>query len=1022
MKKIALLLALLFVFTVFSTACKNDGEGTSDSADGSVAESSVPADDNKVKTGIAVVENPNATVVTTGASYSSSLKADDKYPDTYGTELTDGIRTAAITDNYGDESLSGYASSGGRVRVVVDLGYLCDKIYAFKVGYLATKNAGINAPGSIAVHASVDGKKWENLGLLKKPEFVEGTMQEAVLELEEYVKARYIRFYISGSSAWMFLDEVQAIADVEGSNANVEYLEKVNSAYQQLGALSKPDGEGEIDRTLDKVLVSKDRSYTIKGEQNENFKDSGGMLTDGILSGYYEGETWVGFNGGNDVTVTIDLGVDVKDIASIEASFYTNTAVKLYMPVAIKIAGITNDGTRTELAILYGNTVLTNGTYVYSLPLTKAITARYIEFTMVATESNMYLVEELGVYAYRKVAENTLYPAVVLKDDATDWGSEASGKYQNLIANKTQQIITANDPGKDAYANNTNVNSTLMTDGKKSNNTDIHNGSFFKFSNGGGRVIIYDLEHISAVDKFTARFTQNVDWAVNAPSTIQVCVSIDGSNWYEVGIMQKDGSENVAIYSYELKLSGKVKARYVVFNFAVGAWAGVDEIEVFGTTSISGASEPTKYTKKTLLANKRKEVSEDLLGGSKDVCLLYQNTDRYYTVDDLIPYLAYVDENGEQKDTMFDSFLFLFIGDFPVGGGMAHQNGTQAGWEWALEDAFKEGQNLQALEEAAGLVKENFGLPSDYKYKVSLSLYYPSLGVTNFGDVDGDGVNENFDKIEDRLKAMEWYIQKIKDTFEAENFENVELVGYYWFHEGIETADTESMELLNGISDLVHETGRDFFWIPYFTANGYNAWAEYGFDVAVMQPNYVFNLETPYSNVTNCANLTKLYGMGLEMEICSDALSNLNFFKKYMQYVAGGVEYGYMTDCIIMYYQGVTDFRDACNSKTVMGRMVYDATYHFIKEDLQYKPDSLANIEATIDESAPYTGKIEFSNEKLRELAVEVFPDHGSVTLNNDGTFIYYPEKGYTGEVTFSFIYSEYLGWSDPCEVTITIE
>ncbi len=1022
MKKIAFLLAVLLAFSVFATACDNQSSDTSDASSETESEVSKKEQNRSVKTGVAVSDNPKETVLTTGLSYTTSAKAGESYPDTYGSELTDGILIPDVTDNYSDEALSGYTSSSGRIRVLIDLGHECDKLYMFKVGYISTTNAGINAPGSITVHVSLDGKKWENLGLFKKPEFQEGTRQEAVLRLDEYVQARYVRFYISPSSAWMFLDEVMAIADIESSDASSEYIESVNNAYKELGAIAKPEGTGEIDRDLNKVLISKDKNYKIEGEINEKFKDTGKMLTDGELSGFYEGQTWVGINGGKDSKITVDLGEDVNDIASIEASFYTNTAVKLYMPVALKVAAITEDGTRTELAILYGNTFVSNGSYSFSLPFEKSITARYIEYTLVATDTNMFLVEELGVYAYREVHEIGLYPPVVLEDNATEWGSDATSKYQNLIANKSQQIICAGDPGKDSYPNNTPADSTLMTDGKKSVNTDIHNGYFFKFCNGGGRTLIYDLEHISAVDKFTANFTQNLDWAVSAPSTIQVCGSLDGSNWYEFGVMEKEGTDKNHLYPYSLKLKGKVKARYILFSFAVGAWAGCDEIEVFGTTSVSGASDITKYTNISILENKRKEPSEDLLGGAKDLCLLYQRTDRHYTAEDLIPYLAYVDENGEQKDTMFDSFLFLFIGDFPVGGGQAHQNGTKAGWEWALEDAFKEGTNLMAMEEAAGQVKTNLGLGEDFKYKVSLTLYYPSLGVTNFGDVDGDGKSENLDVLKDRFKVMEWYIKKIRDTFDAQNFKNIELVGYYWFHEAIETADTQSIELLNEVADLVHDQDCDFFWIPYFTANGYDAWAEYGFDIAVMQPNYVFKLETPYSNVINCAQLTQLYGMGLEMEITSESLTDMNYFKKYMQYVAGGVEYGYMTDTVVMYYQGVTDFRDAANSKTVMGRMVYDATYHFIKEDLKYKPDALPAINATVDKNTAYSGKIEFPGDKLYQLAIDTFPNHGSLTVNDDGSFTYYPETDFTGEVTFSFVYSEYLGWSDPCEVTITVK
>ena len=74
-----------------------------------------------------------------------------------------------------------------------------------------------------------------------------------------------------------------------------------------------------------------------------------------------------------------------------------------------------------------------------------------------------------------------------------------------------------------------------------------------------------------------------------------------------------------------------------------------------------------------------------------------------------------------------------------------------------------------ALEEAAGEAKKALGLGDDYKYKVSLTLYYPSTHVTSFGDVDGDGVSENLSKISDRFKVMEWYIKKIRATFDEKN-------------------------------------------------------------------------------------------------------------------------------------------------------------------------------------------------------------------------------------------------------------
>ena len=127
-----------------------------------------------------------------------------------------------------------------------------------------------------------------------------------------------------------------------------------------------------------------------------------------------------------------------------------------------------------------------------------------------------------------------------------------------------------------------------------------------------------------------------------------------------------------------------------------------------------------------------------------------------------------------------------------------------------------------------------------------------------------------------------------------------------------------------------------------------------------------------------------MYGMGVEMEICSDSLTNIQFFKKYMQYVAGGAEYGYMNDCIVMYYQEIFAFRDACNSETIMGRMIYDATYHFIKGDLEYKPAAISNTVLETEKNTPVGAEFTFETEKLREFQILEMPENGTVTINND--------------------------------------
>ncbi len=1029
MRKLSLLLALVTLLSVFMVACDPTPDvsnvNSETSLENSLENSKEPDEESKeeeVKT--PVREDAFQTIISTGAGYTKSAEPGTSYPDTYGSELTDGIHCKS--NSYGDEAVSGYTINGSTLSVIIDLGYVTDKIHTFKAFYLSTRDAGIAPPSRVTVSVSKNTKDWKNLGMLKQPAFEEGTIQAATLSLENYATARYVKFMITGAAAWVFLDELEVIADIEKEDTKKAFQDAINEAYKTLGTVPAPKTGVTINRELVKTLISQGKSYKSVGETTRLFPDNGKMLTDGNQSGYYEGGTWVGFKPDKDVVVTIDLGKVETDIASVEASFYTNTSLGQYMPVAIKVVAISANDERTDLGIMYASTSRTNGDYTFALQFEEAVSARKIEYTFYSTDSSVFLIEELGIYAYRKDQEvSTLYPILNIEAGGTSWdkSSDKYNEYLNLISGKTQQIVVGKEPDKSVFKDNTPITSKLMTDGKFANTNDIHNGAFFKFCHGGSRLVIYDLDHISSVDKFTASFTHRSDWAVTAPSTVTVLVSSDGQNWYEAGAFAITGEGDDSIYKGSLTLDKAIKARYVGFSFAVKTWAGCDELEVYGKKNSTKAEDPSKLnlTEIDLFKNKRKEPSEDLLGGSKDLCLLYHGTQAFYDVNDLLPYLAYIDRDGKMQDTMFDSFLFLMTGAFPSGA-KPYDDGKLSDWKWVIDDLFVKGENLMALEEAAAQVKQTLGLDSDFKYKVTMSIYYPSVKHTNFGDIDGDGKSENFSKIEDRIRAIETYIDMFEKKFNEQGFKNIELVGYYWYHEAINSGDTESMQLLNATSDKVHAVDKDFFWIPYFQSNGYDSWNKYGFDVACMQPNYVFKLETPYSNVPICAELTKLYGMGVEMEICGDSLVDERFFKKYMEYIEGGIRYGYMSDCVIMYYQDVYAFRNACNSKTEMGRMVYEYTYGFIKDSLKSSPEKLDNQQYETTVNTPLHGKIETNNTHLTEFRVACSPSNGTITLEPDGSFTYYPEKDFKGEVKFSFEYSEYLGWSEPCEITVTVK
>ncbi|MBR4799006.1 MAG: DUF4855 domain-containing protein, partial [Clostridia bacterium] len=665
---------------------------------------------------------------------------------------------------------------------------------------------------------------------------------------------------------------------------------------------------------------------------------------------------------------------------------YTNAGIGNYLPAAVKMAALDKDKNRTELGNVFASSSKLLGSYSFTLPLNGAVSARYIEFTIICRDTKLALIEECAVYAYREYRDSLLYPDVEL--DFADSGAwpDASWDTVNLIQGLYPQISALSDPGIYSDHYNTPVTSPLLTDGQNSYTTDIHNGKFFKFWGGTGRKIYFDLGHVSAVQKFTASFVDYPDWAVHAPGGVNIILSEDAKEWYTAGTIEMNG-EASTIMKCELDLGRKVNARYVVFEFGVNGWAGADELEVFGTKSTGGSVSlaASGFQLYNVYAGQRMAPSEDILGGLTDLVLLYNTNDRKYTEENLIPYVAYVDKEGNIKDVMFDSFLFL-PGSLPSGN-KTYADVTKADINWYLSDVFDNANtNMNALETAAGKVKEALGLPEDFKYKVTLTMMYPSWERNSFGDIDGDGVSEDLTVYENRVKVVNWFIDECEKRFEAADYKNLELVGYYWMNEDITYKDPNAREIMNAVADKSHSVGKSFFWIPYFTAPGYDAWDQYGFDIACMQPNYVFKAPTPITNLISCAKLTALYNMGIEIEICDESLFNELFFDKYMAYLSYGTEYGYMTDTVHMYYQGGMIYYNAAKSNTYMGRSVYDNTYHFIKRDLQTVPPAISIPGYTAEKNTPFHGSFGFADDGvMRKMRVEIAADHGSVSVNDNG-------------------------------------
>ena len=123
MKKISILLVVLILSATLITACSesntdvSSGESVNESGDASLDTSANESSGSVKKdpptyTGISVGANAQHSVISNGASYTSQPAASNDYPDSYTSELTDGVRISAASPSYSEEAASGYEASG----------------------------------------------------------------------------------------------------------------------------------------------------------------------------------------------------------------------------------------------------------------------------------------------------------------------------------------------------------------------------------------------------------------------------------------------------------------------------------------------------------------------------------------------------------------------------------------------------------------------------------------------------------------------------------------------------------------------------------------------------------------------------------------------------------------------------------------------------------------------------------------------------------------------------------------------
>jgi hypothetical protein len=320
------------------------------------------------------------------------------------------------------------------------------------------------------------------------------------------------------------------------------------------------------------------------------------------------------------------------------------------------------------------------------------------------------------------------------------------------------------------------------------------------------------------------------------------------------------------------------------------------------------------------------------VGGVRHLCLIYhgQQSRVEWTADALLPYVAYVDADGEPRDWLFDSFLLI---EFATDSGVSlhhHPEGapppTVADWEWLADAWFRERTGLAGLERAFARAGRALG-DQNRRGRVVLTLPIPFREDRAFGPLPGSESKLDFAQPVDQHEALAWYVDRVVRDWRARDYPHLDLVGFYWV---AETIPPEYEPLVQWTARHLHRQGLKLYWIPYYGAQGLDRWRAMGVDAVMLQPGHFFTQERNEQQLATAAQLARAQGAGIEMEFDGRAIDDEDYRRRYWGYLDAGAKYGWMREAVLGYYEGGGAVRMFVQQPE-RARPLYEALYRFVQ-------------------------------------------------------------------------------------------
>ena len=791
----------------------------------------------------------------------------------------------------------------------------------------------------------------------------------------------------------------------------------------------------EPDRTLKAKNLFQGLPYTTATMPLDNY-----ILTDGMTHPIHDKTIFTHLEATGIGMITFDLGEGEHKLADIGVSCLKKPSYGIHLPTRVRVY-ISDDGEDyTEIAsALPPADGGESYKYTFWIAFPGVVTARYIRLGI--SHNGEAAVDEIVGYEYCKTGtidvqagefvaqtKNPDFYNYKLVTEITTPVSESDADYktkQNLALLDGVSIGALHfEPLTEVYCtyNSTKEQLTKLINGAKAQITHYRDPEMVTFFRGTGRHVIIDLGNTMAVSGVGGEFLRYTGAGVRVPEFINVSLSTDGVNWVVVddgktGDYMKDGE---ALYNFDRKFGKSYLARYVRFSFVnqysyeTTVEVNCTELEVWGTKDTSNAVPAS--------------TPDGLIGGSypdpEDIgfsallwsCSGYVKDGHGFTYDNSLGYFAYLDDENNIKGRMFDSVVL---------GGLAKLR-TPTDCKPAVEDFVTEfntkDTNLDAIDQISKTILDT--LHDDKKIVCWINLICPNSSFY-CSDIDGDGKAEDFKNVDDCVKFLKWEVDLFVKAFKEANYQNIILGGFYWNNESIYKSDYDlQCETITRHNAYVHSLGLRSIWAPYYGAYGQWAWKDVGFDLSMLQSNYMFD-DCDFTRLKSTADIALILGMGTELEI--EDYTAPTGIDRYHEYLRAGYDYGYI-NAVNAIYQGSVPGA-LVRSREVGGysKTVYDDTYLFLSGQLDETygtpvPEDLSrfhDVEVTVASGKTAKFEIgELGNCHMRTLLSPVF---GLIKINMSGDASFLSPDRFVGDINAVYDFYDNCGNHKTVNITIHV-